>query len=182
MKKFLNFETLITPILLKVLYPILVIYYLINHSGGILRLLANIRYNSILSTLSDISMLTIYMLAFPFILRVAFEVVLAIFRLYENSYKMANPDKELTGVINSFEELKKATGQNKPKANFNQQQYYNPNNQNQGFQQNQGFAPNQPTMANQGQGFPQAPVQPQGQPAQQGFTPAPESQPNNENK
>lgn len=180
MKKFLNFETLLAPVLLKILYPVLVVYHLYNHSTRILNIFGNLRYSdSVFGSLMDALILTLYMLVYPFVLRIVFELALAIFRLYENSYKLAN-QKDLPGVINCVSELKKEAKKTMATQNFqpNQPQGFAPMNQQ---PQNFNQQPQQPFypqgMPQQNMNVPQNPNF-QGQPAQQSVQPNQPQQPN----
>lgn len=183
MKKFLNFETLLAPVLLKILYPVLVVYHLYNHSSRIFSILGNLRYSdSVLSSLMDALILTLYMLVYPFVLRVVFELALAVFRLYENSYKLAN-DEKLPGVINCLTELKKEAKKTMATQNFGQPQGFGTmNNQPQNF----GQQPQQPFynqgMPQQNMGMPQNPNFQQPQQPVQPAQPTQPAQPNQPNQ
>lgn len=174
MKKFLNFETLITPALIKILYPTLTVLFLIRYFW---RMIAGLISFSIFGMTSSFTALVSF-LTVPFILRVIFELALILFRLYEHTFKLAYPDQELTGIVNTMNELKKEAGnaqknmqqQAQNYAYGQQNQYYDPNQAyNQGYAQAQpGFDQNQ---YNQNFNQPQQPANYQGQPQNFGGQP-----------
>ena len=180
MKKFLNFETLITPAIIKILYPVLVIVFAILYFWQMVAGLIAFAFGGL--TTAFVALVSF--LAVPFILRIVFELVLVLFRIYEYTFKLANPDKELSGVLTSTDELKKEMNTNRPQPqhpNFQQPPVYgqNPYPQQPGYPQ---AGPNQPNFPNQGQPYPNqgfAPQQPQAQqPAQPADANAPASQNN----
>ena len=182
MKKFLNFETLITPAIIKILYPVLVILFAIRYFWQMIAGLLVFAFGGLSTSFTALASF----IAMPFVLRIAFELVLILFRIYEYTFKLANPDKELTGVLNSTDELKKEVNAGRPQQpNFQQQPGYGygpnpyppqqpgypqPGPNQPGYPQqgqpspypNQGFAPQQQApQAQPQQPMPQAPQQPQ---------------------
>ncbi len=176
MKKFLNFETLVTPAILKILYPVLVIAFAIKYFWQMIAGLFAIAFGGLGSSFVAL----VSFIAMPFVLRILFELALVIFRMYEYTFKLANPDQELTGIINSTDALKKEVAANVPQQpnyqypgyNYGQAPYqqqpqpgYDPNQYyQQGYNQNpypsQGYAPQQPQQPTQGYAQPEAPAAP----------------------
>lgn len=160
MKNFFSFNKLFTPAILKTLYLVLVVLFAVQYLWQAFAALFTFRFIAAFTA-------TVYLVAFPFILRIGFELVLVLFRIYENTYKLAHPDENVSDVVYSTEEFKKEVGLNQAPRNYQQPynnnynqggQYYDPNqyqNPNQGFGQPQGFY-QQPQQPQQGQGFGQA--------------------------
>ena len=160
MKKFLNFETLITPAIIKILYPVLVILFAIRYFWQMVAGVLVFAFGGLGTAFTAL----VSFVAMPFVLRIVFEVVLVLFRIYEHTFKLANPDKELTGVLNSTDELKKEMNAGRPQPqqpNYQQQPGY-------GYGQNP-YPPQQP-MPNQPGGYPNPGNQPNPYP-NQGYAP-----------
>ena len=186
MKKFLNFETLITPIALKVLYPVLVVLYLCKYFWEMVTLFFSFNVYAMGASFQAM----IYFLIFPFALRIVFEFVLAVFRIYQHTFTLADPEGELPTIIQCMDQLKKPRAAVNPNFQQPQQQpqnfNYNPQNQpnpypsnpqyNAGYSQpQQGFGqpqqPQQPHQPQQGFGQPQQAPNFQGQPQTFGSQP-----------
>ncbi len=172
MKKFLNFETLITPAIIKILYPVLVILFAIRYFWQMVAGVLAFAFGGLGTAFTAL----VSFVAMPFVLRIVFEVVLVLFRIYEHTFKLANPDKELTGVLNSTDELKKEMNAGRPQPqqpNYQQQPGY-------GYGQNP-YPPQQPGYPQPGPNQPGYPNQGQPNPyPNQGFAPqqqAPQAQP-----
>ena len=171
MKKFLNFETLITPAIIKILYPVLVILFAIRYFWQMIAGILAFAFGGFGAAFTAL----VSFIAMPFVLRIVFELVLVLFRIYEYTFKLANPDKELTGVLNSTDELKKEMNANRPQPqqpNFQQQPGY-------GYGQGQNpYPPQQPGYPQPGPNQPGYPNQGQPNPyPNQGFAPQPQQAP-----
>lgn len=168
MKKFLNYETLITPMLLKVLYPTMVVIYLVKYFWKMVSAFFSFSLPGLGASFTALA----YFLVMPFALRIVFEFFYVLFRMYEHTHKLANPDTELSGVIYSMDQLKSEANKAKQEARQQAQNFQ--------YGQQPSYHPNQPyNPAHSGQqpqyGQPQAGFNPQVQP---GFGGQPQQAPN----
>lgn len=193
MKKFLNFETMITPILIKLLYPTLSILGLIGYFTVSSQMSRTFGYYSSGLAVGVYFFNFIGFLVYLLALRLVFEVIMIFFHIHQNTFKLANPGQEAPNAIDNFGELKKELNINpSPKPTqvnqgFGQQAYNQQNYPNQGFQQQaypqqnfqqQGFGQQAPYYNPQVNQTPVQPI-PSNQPVQpsQPLPPAQPSQP-----